>query len=67
MLRPLPWTHRNLSKINSIAVATSRMSAAPNSPSEIWVDSDQATLCECDSVPKPRLAAELRGLGELLD
>ena len=33
MFRLLPWTHRNLSEINSIAVAISRMSAAPKSPS----------------------------------
>ena len=33
MLRPLPWSHRNLSEINSIAVANSRMGAAPKSPS----------------------------------
>jgi hypothetical protein len=33
MLRLLPWGHLNLSEINSIAVANSRMSAAPKSPS----------------------------------
>ncbi len=33
MFRLLPWTHRSLSEINSIAVAISRMSAAPKSPS----------------------------------
>jgi len=33
MLRPLLWTHRDLSEINSIAVAILRMSAAPKSPS----------------------------------
>ena len=33
MLRLLPWGHLNLSEINSIAVANSRMGAAPKSPS----------------------------------